>query len=428
MVDKTKTLHTETKFLAYLLTDKIYIGKASARIKKEYLTDSKNIFSMIEGYYSKYKGIITDDVIENKFSSKHLEADEIIKYKTIISDARNMEIVDEPHFHAIEDEIIEGYKRRQTLRIAEKIIGSNPNVCSEEDLEKVHSDINHIMTNIQSTDFDIEREGTIDGDADTRLEKYQYLKEHPGEVKAIKTGFKQIDDAIIGFGYGTTTFIAGRKGDGKSTLLLNFAYHAWKQRVNVLFFSLEIDKEQYERRWDSRAALVESKGLKSGTLSEEEEKVYKEYLQNVKQDRDIFGNKVGKIYIVDCPSAVTPAFIESKTLEIESKTNTIYDMVVVDYAGIMSANNPTGVLRDDLGQISLDLKHFARDYKKIVLSAVQMNREGKRDADGKNGKTDTSAIAGSDQIADHTDNVFTIRSIDDTMGIIESTKVRDGAN
>ena len=44
MADKTKTLHTETKFLAYLLTDKIYIGKASARIKKEYLTDSDGDF------------------------------------------------------------------------------------------------------------------------------------------------------------------------------------------------------------------------------------------------------------------------------------------------------------------------------------------------------------------------------------------------
>lgn len=426
--NKTQVLELEKKLLAYLLSDKLYIGQAMSKMKRSYFVNIRNIYVMVTSYFEKYKGIISDDTMERQFIRHNLEPDEMIRLKTIISDARAMPILDEADFHAVEDELISFYKRRQALKMAEDIIGANPNVCSEDSFEEMLSKIQRTFTNIQSTDFDIEREGSVEEDARERLEEYKHLKEHPEEVNLIKTGYKHIDKAIIGWGYGTTTFIAGRKGDGKSTLLLNFAYHVWKQGINVLFFSLEIDKKQYERRWDARAAMVESRGLKSGTLSDDEEKVYEEYINALEKDEDVFGNKVGKVYIVDCPSAVTPSFIEAKTKEIERKKNTIYDFIVVDYAGIMSANNPTGVPRDDLGQISLDLKRFARDNNKIVLSAVQMNREGKKEGDQKNGRTDTSAIAGSDQIADHCDNAMSIRSTDDTNGVIESMKTRDGAS
>jgi replicative DNA helicase len=426
--NNSQVLELEKKFLAYLLSDKLYIGQAMSKMKRSYFVNIRNIYIMVTSYYEKYKGIISDDTMERQFVKHNLEPDEMIRLKTIISEARTMILIDEADFHAIEDELIGYYKRRQALKMAEEIISANPNSCSEDSFEEMLEKIQKTFVKIQSTDFDVEREGAVDEDAQERLDEYKYYKEHPEEVKLIKTGYKHIDEAIIGWGYGTTNFIAGRKGDGKSTLMLNLAYHVWKQGINVLFFSLEIDKKQYERRWDARAAMVESRGLKSGTLSDSEEKVYEEYIEALKKNEDVFGNKVGKVYIVDCPSAVTPSFIESKTKEIERKTNVIYDFIVVDYAGIMSANNPTGVARDDLGQISLDLKHFARDNNKIVISAVQMNREGKKDGDQKNGRTDTTAIAGSDQIADHCDNAMTIRSIDDTNGIIESMKTRDGAS
>ena len=80
-----------------------------------------------------------------------------------------------------------------------------------------------------------------------------------------------------------------------------------------MFYSLEIDKKQYERRWISRAALISSKGLKSGTLTDEEEKTFKEYVECTKKGVDFFGNKVGSVYIVDVPAGATMAYIDAKT-------------------------------------------------------------------------------------------------------------------
>jgi replicative DNA helicase len=424
-----KTLELEKKFLAYVLSDNDYIGESIARMDKSYFKHINNIYRMIVGYYDKYKMPITDDRIDAKLNNiKNLTEDEQIKIKTIVSDSRDLPIHDMGEFKSIEDDIITQYKRRKLVKIADKVVGNNPNNCSEEELKQLQDTIQQLLVDINSTDYDVEKEGTVEEDADERLNDYTRIKEHPEEINLIKTGFKHIDEAIIGWGYGSENIVCGRKGDGKSTMLLNLGYYLWKQNKNILFYSLEIDKKQYERRWDARAALVSSKGLKSGQLSEEEEKTYKEYINNLKNHKDMFGKPVGSVYIVDCPSNVTPSFVSAKTEEIEKKTGIVYDVVIVDYMGIMNANMPTGVIRDDLGSIALDLKRFAREQKKVLFTAVQMNRSGKKDLEQKNGHADTDAIAGSDQIADHADNVFVIRSLDSDTALVESSKTRDGSS
>lgn len=423
-----RTSELEKKFLAYLLSNKSYIAKSIARMHKQYFETIGKIYQMVIGYYNKYHGIITDDMIDIKCKQMNTDENTFIQIKTIINECRN-DFIDETEgeFEAIEDAIIGQYKRRRLLKVASKIVGGSIPDSSDEQFQEVFSNVQKLLVDIESTDFDVEKEGTVEEDADERLKDYMHIKEHPEDINLIKTGFKHIDDAIVGWGFGSENIVCGRKGDGKSTMLLNLGYYLWKQGKNILFYSLEIDKKQYERRWDARAALVSSKGLKSGQLSDEEEKVYKEYVENLKQEKDLMGNKVGSVYIVDCPSNVTPAFISAKTEEIERKKDTIYDVVIVDYMGIMNANSPTGVVRDDLGSIALDLKRFAREQKKILFSAVQMNRSGKKDLEQKNGHADTDAIAGSDQIADHADNVFVIRSLDEDSALVESSKTRDGS-
>lgn len=423
-----RTSELEKKFLAYLLSNKSYIAKSIARMHKQYFETIGKIYQMVIGYYNKYHGIITDDMINIKCKQMNTDENTFIQIKTIINECRN-DFIDETEgeFEAIEDAIIGQYKRRRLLKVASKIVGGSIPDSSDEQFQEVFSNVQKLLVDIESTDFDVEKEGTVEEDADERLKDYMHIKEHPEDINLIKTGFKHIDDAIVGWGFGSENIVCGRKGDGKSTMLLNLGYYLWKQGKNILFYSLEIDKKQYERRWDARAALVSSKGLKSGQLSDEEEKVYKEYVENLKQEKDLMGNKVGSVYIVDCPSNVTPAFISAKTEEIERKKDTIYDVVIVDYMGIMNANSPTGVVRDDLGSIALDLKRFAREQKKILFSAVQMNRSGKKDLEQKNGHADTDAIAGSDQIADHADNVFIVRSLDEDTALVESSKTRDGS-
>ena len=118
--------------------------------------------------------------------------------------------------------------------------------------------------------------------------------------------------------------------------------------------------------------------------------------------------------------------IETKTEEIEQKLGVVFDAVIIDYAQIMQPNIVTDVKRDNLGNIAWELKQFARRKMKIVISAAQMTRAGKAETQQKNGRAGTEHVAESDQISDHLDFGFAIRSTSDHDGIIESFKTRDG--
>ena len=254
-----RTSELEKKFLAYLLSNKSYIAKSIARMHKQYFETIGKIYQMVIGYYNKYHGIITDDMIDIKCKQMNTDENTFIQIKTIINECRN-DFIDETEgeFEAIEDAIIGQYERRRLLKVASKIVGGSIPDSSDEQFQEVFSNVQKLLVDIESTDFDVEKEGTVEEDADERLKDYMHIKEHPEDINLIKTGFKHIDDAIVGWGFGSENIVCGRKGDGKSTMLLNLGYYLWKQGKNILFYSLEIDKKQYERRWASL-------GCKSGT-------------------------------------------------------------------------------------------------------------------------------------------------------------------
>ena len=288
------------------------------------------------------------------------------------------------------------------------------------------------VVSITSRTGEVRKEGTILDSASSRLENYFNVKNNPQMLKAVPTGFKKIDEGNGGFRAGELIYVIGRKGDGKSVALLNFAHNAWLRGHNVIIFTLEISKEDYERRFDSRAAGVSSNGLKMGNLIEKEEVIYKRYIENLREGNvsksfdenmvPIDFYKVGTIYIVDCPSGCTPAFIESKLDSVEQLLGIKFDVVVTDYAGIMKPNISVAEKRHEQGSIALDQKRIARERDCIVISAAQMTREG-----GKSKEADTSHVAESDQISDHIDWGIAVRSVSETSGKMESFKTRDSA-
>ena len=430
--DKTREL------LSYMLLNKKFIVLSMTRLRTEFFLGriSKLLYKIIMDYYNKHNSIITSERLDeqiNNHKSKLKTADDRLSLIQLFNEASTQKETlsdgeeGESNFKGLMDEFINEYNKDKILDCANIAINSDVRSLNEQGIEEVKKKIQANLLDIESTKYDVSREGSLKDNAQERLDRYLAIEKDPESVHLIKTGFKHIDNAIVGWSFGSENIVCGRKGDGKSVTLLNVGYHLWKQGINVIFFSLEVDKEQYERRWDARAALVSSKGLKAGKLDERDKDCYIKYIENFKNGKDMFGNKVGDIYIVDCPSKVTANYIMAKVEEIERSKGCAYDAIVVDYMGIMSAVAPTGTPHIDFGNIALELKQFAREKRKILFTAVQMNRTGKKDMDSKNGRADTDGIAGSDSIADHADNVFVIRSIDEDTALIESSKTRDGS-
>ena len=417
-----KDMKLEKKFLSYLFSEKKYVAKSISLIKPEYLPKTYSIYEILSNYYIKYKGIATDEIIDVQFSNRNISNDTMVLYKSIINEVRALPTKDDAEFEAIFDQLVEQYKRGALANLADQIVNINPNDCSTEKLMELEDKVKANVSKITADNSSTRAEGAISASAKERYERYKNLKNNPESIIVYPTGFKVIDDAEGGFRPGELIYIIGRKGDGKSVLMLNLAHNLWANQKNVILFSLEISKEDYERRFDALAADVSSNGLKLGKLTDHEEALYVKYLKNVSQNKTIDGKPCGAMYIVDVPGICTPAYIDSKIDEVEGLLGIKFDVCISDYAGIMAPNIRQDAKRHDQGQIALDLKRLARSRNMAVISAAQMTRSGKDEE-----KADTSHVAESDQISDHIDWGIAIRSVSDTQCKIESFKTRDAA-
>ena len=412
--------NNKKKFLAYLMHDKKYISQSVGKITKKHLPHTYNVYELINRYFLKYGGIITEEVADNWFKKRKMNEDTIIKYKTIFSELNTFNNFDDEEFNSILDELNENFKRNKLLNLAEQIINKNIISCPENDLEKMTQELQETINDITISKDNVKDEGSIKNTIKERKEYYNKVKNDPNFLVTYPTGFKKIDNSSGGFAPGELIYIIGRKGDGKSTLMLNLAHNLWIRKYNVILFSIEISKKDYMRRFDARAAGISSNGLKRGMLTPDEEDIYNEYLQKMSDGLSLNNEPVGEFYVVDAPENVTPAFIEQKTKEVEMKLNIKFHVIISDYAGIMDPNIRKGELRHDKGEIALELKQIARKMEKVVITGEQMNRIGKNQK-----KTESDAVAESDEVSNHIDWGIAIKSLNEEVAVIESFKTRD---
>ena len=412
----------EKKFLAYLFNNKKYIAAILGKLSIKHFPNYNKIFSLVTSYYSKYKDVITDQMADMMFKKKNLDSATIVEYKTLIAQLRAEKYFNDGEFRALIEQLIEYKKRQDFVKIAEEIVNVNPIECNSSVLKGLEEKVKSSVINATVDPNDVKNEGSIRDSARERFERYKMIKEHPEMLKFVPTGFKHIDDDNGGLRPGELVYVIGRKGDGKSVFLLNLAHNVWEGGYNVIIFSLEIPKEDYERRFDARAAQVNSTGLKMGTLSDAEEKIYEDYLIKQSKGLSADGKQTGTVYIVDTPPGITPSFVDSKVETIQQVLGIKFDMIITDYAGIMQPSTPVAEKRHQQGQIALEQKVIARQRDCIVVSAAQKNRSGSKEK-----KSDSSFIAESDQIADHIDWGFDIMSVNDDFGVIQTFKTRDAA-
>ncbi len=416
----------ERQLLAYAMSDRRYTAIVVAGINPKQLRTqvAQRVLMLVIGYFNRYNGVITDRVITDQMQRRGLSVDELVLMRNFVAEVRREKVVDEAELEYIITQLLDAHRRRLILGIAEDIANVGPNKCTADDLEKLQGRITRQLVDAQTTGADETRSGEVGDDALDRLEAYEHRKSHPEEMELIRTGWNQFDAANGGVRPGELAYVIGRKGDGKSVFMLQFGYSAWLQGKNVILYSLEISKEDYQRRFDACAARVNVGGLKMGKLSEEEEAKYRSYIANLRLGKSPSGKDVGKFHIVDITSP-TPALIQQLTEQTEKKQGVVYDVVIVDYSQLMRSNTQYDQLRHELASIALDLKNYAREQKKFVLTGAQMNRIGASEAS--KGATTTAAIAEADAVADHADYIFSVFSTSDLEGKLEMPKIRDGA-
>lgn len=199
-------------------------------------------------------------------------------------------------------------------------------------------------------------------DVYTRLEE---LAASDSAVPGISTGLADVDRAISGLNNSDLILLAARPGMGKTSLALNILLHAGKHaHKSVVFFSLEMSREQLAMRLLSNEAFIDNKKLVLGDLNDED-------WSNIAVASAAL-NKTS-ILIDDNPS-LTVADMLAKCRRVDD-----LGLIVIDYLQLMQSaggkNKYSGESRQQVvSDISRSLKIMAKELNVPILCLSQLSR------------------------------------------------------
>jgi len=205
-------------------------------------------------------------------------------------------------------------------------------------------------------------------------DRYIATKANPNLGKGILTGYSFIDYCTNGYKKPSLVLIGGETSAGKSLLLMNQAIQMWLQGntiysenlvpgYNVIYFSLEMPKEECQNRILCKLADLNYRSLENATLDEAELLRFKLALKFIKRYENQFE-------IIDLPRGCNSSVIDSIIEDI--KSSYIPHICVVDYLGLM-VDEGEGEDWLKLGRISGDLHELSRVHDLVMLSAFQLN-------------------------------------------------------
>ena len=206
------------------------------------------------------------------------------------------------------------------------------------------------------------------------LSVYERLNELAASDQAVpglSTGLPDVDMAISGLNKSDLILLAARPGMGKTSFALNLLLHAGKfSGKTVVFFSLEMSREQLAMRLISSESFVDNKKLVTGNLGPEDwEKIM------------VATESLNRSHIlIDDDSTVSVADILAKCRRVDN-----LGLVIIDYLQLMqsaggrqySGENRQQVVSD----ISRALKIMAKELDVPVLCLSQLSRANESRSD-----------------------------------------------
>jgi replicative DNA helicase len=231
-------------------------------------------------------------------------------------------------------------------------------------------DITAVLDRAESLVFDVanRRQTTslraIHATLQDSLAHLEALFEHDGETTGIPTGYRDLDEVLLGWQSSNLIVVAARPGQGKTAFALGSAVHAALHVGRpVVFFSLEMGYLELTQRILAAEAGINSRLLRTGRIPE--------------SDWSRISHAVGRLaeaplFIDDNPH-LTVMDMRAKCRRLKA-THGDLGLVVVDYLQLMSTPKKAENRQVEVSELSRGLKLLARDLEVPVLALSQLNR------------------------------------------------------
>ena len=217
-------------------------------------------------------------------------------------------------------------------------------------------------------------------DADAALDKlYLNISAHDGEHSVgIATGYQKFDEYTNGLKPGKLYIVAGSPGMGKTVIGLNWAMSAALQKLDVMYYSLEMSTDDMGTRLMS--AICNKTSLEIERAGKNAD-----FLGVFSHKKALYAESFKRIHIramenFDDGEDATAMQIVSDFRHLRL-SGADPKLVVIDYLGLMEHEDGNKNLASAIGKTTRTLKKLAGRWKVPVVLLCQVSKEVLKRAD-----------------------------------------------
>ncbi|MCR4734886.1 MAG: replicative DNA helicase [Treponema sp.] len=209
------------------------------------------------------------------------------------------------------------------------------------------------------------------------------------QFTGIPSGFSKLDYYTSGFQKSELIIIGARPSIGKTALALSMMqYIALEKKIPCGFFSLEMPYESIGMRILSQEARVGMQRIRSGMLK----------LDEIQKIQDAAGRWFeAPLYTVDTPNM---RLLDLRAMARRMVVNQHVEIIFIDYIGLITTENPSAPVYEQMSEVSKSLKALARELEIPIVALCQVAR----DAEGN--EPNLSQLRGSGSIEQDADVVM----------------------
>jgi replicative DNA helicase len=184
-------------------------------------------------------------------------------------------------------------------------------------------------------------------------------------LPGLTSGFYDLDCLTQGFQKSDLIIIAGRPSMGKTAFVLNITQNILKNyKLPIIFFSLEMSKEQLIYRLLSSETGISQTRLKLGHLYKEDWTILKNSIRTYSK----------LPFLINDQSDITILDIRSKIKKIIFEQQNI-GLIVIDYLQLLlNSKIKTENRVQELSQITRSLKTIAKEFQIPIIALSQLSR------------------------------------------------------
>lgn len=349
--EKLHSLEVEKNILGAMIIDNsscIQVIEEKVREEDFYYTYNKILFGTIKS------------IFKDKATMDLLLLIEELKDKELLSKVNGVSYVTDVSSSVITTanltsyiELLKEYSQKRKLIAISNHIRANIG----KGLEELQQEVTGLISETIEDEWSIET-------SERQEEEYLCILEKriQGEINPIKTGLTGLDNKISGFSGGDLVTIFAFSGIGKTTLAAQIGLNNIRNNKKILFFSLEMTKEQVRDRLISNLTNIPFSNIRSGKLNDNE-------LSNViKASSYLSANN--KLLISTEDELIN---ITSK-IQVEIMKNDI-DIIFIDYINLINITGNNKEEHYKVAECTRLLKKLAIKINKPIVILAQGKQE-----------------------------------------------------